>query len=265
MAVITFLFVLGLLVMFVVGLIRLFAIGVSAYNGAVLCNLLTGRYRPVGPGMHFCIPFIEYVAGSCSIRERVLSGEMEAETQDEVPIPLSFFLEWRPDPNRLTAYIGFDEADIERALVGRFKSIATTSIRFRKRFEEVYNSLDVIAREIHRDFTEARGAGGRTLEDHYGIIVSAIRFSDPKVPDKIVQAKLDLEAARRTNQRHTIELQNLEAMAQGLMQRAIKNKQSLPFQTAIRIVQARLGIIKEDVRTFGLSQETLNVVERFLE
>lgn len=249
---------------FAVGFIRLFYMKVPAYVGVVIYNSLWGPARSKGPGLRFRIPFLEYLAGEHSIKERMTPGEMDAETQDEVPVPLLFFLEWHPDPNRLISYVGFEQADIERALVGRFKSIASVIVRSKKKFDEVYDGLDTIATEIYKDFTEVKDVKGQTLEDHYGIILSAARFSDPKVPDKIVQAKLDLEAMRKTNEKHDIELKNLESMAHGLVKKAKKNGQVMDYQTALKTVQVHLGIITEENRNYGLNRETLNAIEKFL-
>lgn len=265
-----------LLVLPMVGLFLVFHANVPAYVGAVFCNRLTGRNRSVETGWRFRVPWLEYVAAQRSIKKRMLSEEMDAETQDELPVPLKFFLEWRPDPKRLDVHVSFgEEADIEKALEERFKSLATPIFRSKENFDKAYDELPTIAAQIHRDFTETRDGAGETLEEHYGIIVSAARFSDPAVPKKIADAKLDLEAMRKTNEKREIEMEmtnklrgkemtKLKSMANAWVKQAEKNGQKLDFQTALKIIQAQLGIIKESAETKGLNRDTLTTLEKLL-
>ncbi len=262
-------------VAFAFGFIGVFFVNVPAWTAAVFSNVWKGPCRSRGPGLRLCIPGLESVVEEHSIKERMTPGEMDAETQDEVPVPLSFFMEWHPDPSNMITFLGFEQADIEKALVERFKSIVSIIVRAKETFDEVYDKLDAIACEVYKNFTEVEDDHGQTLAGHYGIVVSATRFSDPKVPQKIADAKLELEAMRKTNQKRTIEMKTtnalrgkemkkLEALAHALVQKAKENGQELNFQTALKEVRFGLGISPEENRNYGLNPDTLNVLKNIL-
>lgn len=281
-------FMLVAAIAFSVGLFRTFALDVPANTVVVTLNRLTGRMRSFSPGLHFHFRWLEYVVGGYSTMAVVTTAEMDVETKDEAPIPIQFLMEWRVDPRQINTYISFKQAEIDKVLVEQFKAIASIIIRKMKDLDEVFDGLGSIAQQILEAFTKTQDAAGQTLEAHYGIIVSVTRFSDPKVPKKIAEAKLDLEAMRKTNEKKKIEMETanelrdeeiksinkvrgkemtkLKSMAAAMVKTAAKQNppQIMDLQTAMKVIQTQLGVIKESNSTNGLNRDTLSTLEKVL-
>ena len=198
------------------------AIGVSAVDAIYVVNegrvaVITEAGRAirqeVPSGFQIKTPFIVGVR-EFDVRERALSGRLNAATQNQLATTIDFSVNWRPDPARvLDIYVNYGSPEdfaintirprLEQSLkaaVGQFSAAALTRER---------NAVAEAMLQTAQDALEG-----------YPVIFSSVQIDNFTLPERYMEAVLQKEEQREATERESLRLEQQHIAAQQAVQTA---------------------------------------------
>lgn len=263
-----FLVVLVMLASLAYGLFQIFFVEFPYFTATLIPNWF-GGVRVVGPGTRPVFRPFESVGETASLKEKNIDDKMDAETSGEKVVTLDYSIEYWVVLHQAATFLRFTKEHIENAIKQRIKSLLSVEVRKLETRDEVLDQLPMIAGNVERQFNAL-------FATQYGV---GLRFviDDPELPAKLAAEAEAIEAMEKTTERLALEMKatnerrgkemvKLKSMAAAMVKTAAKQDppQIMDLQTAMKIIQTQLGIIKESNSTNGLNRDTLSTLEKVL-
>lgn len=181
-------------------------VGVKTHMGQAV-----GQLKPAG--LQFKAPFIQGIQ-EFDVRERVITGTLNAATSNQLVTNMTYSVNWRPDPDQImNIYINYGSPQdfasntivprlnqSLKAVVGKYTGAQLTRNR-----EEVANAM----------LTEAR----RVL-DSYPAIFNSVQVENFSLPDRYMNAVLDKEEQREATEKEQLLLEQQDIASKQEVQTA---------------------------------------------
>lgn len=181
-------------------------VGVKTHMGQAV-----SQERP--SGLQFKAPFIQGIQ-EFDVRERVITGQLNAATENQLATTLTYSVNWRPDPDQIMSiYIEYGSPEdfaantilprlnqSLKSVVGKFTGTELTRSR-----EEVADAM----------LTEAR----RVLE-RYPAFFNSVQIENFELPGRYMEAVLQREEQREATERERLSLEQQKVQSQREVQTA---------------------------------------------
>lgn len=180
---------------------------------AVITNM--GKaVRQEGPeGMKFKTPFVMGVR-EFDVRERALSGELMASTENQLTTSVTFSVNWRPDPSEImNIFINYGSPD-------EFAS-NTIRPRLQQSLKATIGQFDAVQLTRERELVAAAMLeNARQVLAGYPATLSSVQLEDFSLPERYREAILQKEEQREATQREQLRLEQQRVQAQQAVQTA---------------------------------------------
>lgn len=180
---------------------------------AVITNMGRAVRQETPSGLQFKTPIIEGVR-EFDVRERALSGTLDAATKNQLVTTVEFSINWNPDPEQIMPIFvkyGSPEEFASNTLKPRLQqSLKATIGKFTG--ADLTRERETVAAAM---LDEAR----RVLES-YPAIISSVQIENFSLPQRYMEAVLQKEEQREATERESLRLQQQEIASRQEVQTA---------------------------------------------
>lgn len=219
-------------------------------KSASLVQRLGKFNRVLYPGINFCIPFIETVAGKVSLKVRQLPISIETKTKDDVFVKLTVSVHVQIMKNKVVE--AFYELDEPYTQISSYIFDTVRAEVPKLDLDDVFSRKDDIALAVRQDLTDRM--------EKYGFQIVQTLITDIDPDNKVKESMNKINAAKRNKEAIT---EDAEGRKIAKIKDAEADKESKRLQGE-GVAEQRLAIIKgfaDSVEDFSNTLEDVSPIE----